>query len=261
MLDVRPEGRDRRIVSAILVLAAIALFFIVVGQIGTAFFFFGDVLLTFFLAWLLAFIISPIVAGFVDLIPRLPRCGGDGPRLLARGRSTRLCRRRGGRCACLVGQRFRGQAPRHQGQSPARSSRRGRRGSIRSGLNQVDLQEQAETALANLDQIFAGLVAPLQSIAVASLGVLGTMLIVFFLSIYMVLDRDKILAFLFRLVPPSYSDEARLLQTSVSRSFGGFPPRPGTDGPRLLHDRVRNQRDPWSAAGSSSPRWRRVCSR
>ena len=64
--------------------------------------------------------------------------------------------------------------------------------------------------------------APLQSIAVASLGVLGTMLIVFFLSIYMVLDRDKILAFLFRLVPPSYSEEARLLQTSVSRSFGGF---------------------------------------
>ena len=73
MLDVRPEGRDRRIVSAILVLAAIALFFIVVGQIGTAFFFFGDVLLTFFLAWLLAFIISPLVSRIVDFIPRLPR--------------------------------------------------------------------------------------------------------------------------------------------------------------------------------------------
>jgi len=48
------------------------------------------------------------------------------------------------------------------------------------------------------------------------------MLIVFFLSIYMVLDRDVVLAFLFRIVPPSYSDEARLLETSVSRSFGGF---------------------------------------
>ena len=50
----------------------------------------------------------------------------------------------------------------------------------------------------------------------------GTLLIVFFLSIYMVLDRDDILAFLFRIVPPSYSEEARLLETSVSRSFGGF---------------------------------------
>ena len=38
----------------------------------------------------------------------------------------------------------------------------------------------------------------------------------------MVLDRDDILAFLFRIVPPSYSEEARLLETSVSRSFGGF---------------------------------------
>jgi predicted PurR-regulated permease PerM len=62
----------------------------------------------------------------------------------------------------------------------------------------------------------------LQQIAVASLGAIGTMLIVFFLSIYMVVDRDQIVSFLFRLVPPAYAEEALLLQTSVSRSFGGF---------------------------------------
>jgi predicted PurR-regulated permease PerM len=38
----------------------------------------------------------------------------------------------------------------------------------------------------------------------------------------MVIDRDPIMAFLFRLVPPAYAEEARLLQTSVARSFGGF---------------------------------------
>jgi predicted PurR-regulated permease PerM len=48
------------------------------------------------------------------------------------------------------------------------------------------------------------------------------MLIVFILSIYMVIDRDQIMAFLFRLVPPSYAEEARLLQTATARSFGGF---------------------------------------
>ena len=49
------------------------------------------------------------------------------------------------------------------------------------------------------------------------------MLIVFFLSIYMVVDRDQILAFLFRLVPPTYAEEARLLADVASpRSFGGF---------------------------------------
>ena len=90
------------------------------------------------------------------------------------------------------------------------------------GLGQIDLVAQAEAALGNLDQIAGALVAPLQQIAVASLSVIGTLLIVFFLSIYMVLDRDAVLAFLFRIVPPSYSEEARLLETSVSRSFGGF---------------------------------------
>ena len=66
------------------------------------------------------------------------------------------------------------------------------------------------------------LLVPLQSIAVASIGAVGMTLIIFFLSIYMVIDRDQIMAFLFRVVPPTYAEEARLLQTSVARSFGGF---------------------------------------
>jgi predicted PurR-regulated permease PerM len=90
------------------------------------------------------------------------------------------------------------------------------------GLGQIDLVVQANDALANLDQLAAALVEPLQQVAVASLGAVGTMLIVFFLSIYMVVDRDQIVSFLFRLVPPAYAEQALLLQTSVSRSFGGF---------------------------------------
>jgi predicted PurR-regulated permease PerM len=51
---------------------------------------------------------------------------------------------------------------------------------------------------------------------------MGNLLIVLILSLYMVVDRDDILSFLFRLVPPAYKEEARLLETSVARSFGGF---------------------------------------
>ena len=90
------------------------------------------------------------------------------------------------------------------------------------GLGQVDLATQALAILDNLDEVAAQLIVPLQSIAVASVGAIGTMLIVFILSIYMVVDRDAIMAFLFRLVPPAYAEESRLLQTSVARSFGGF---------------------------------------
>ena len=35
-------------------------------------------------------------------------------------------------------------------------------------------------------------------------------------------DKDRILAYVNRLVPPQYSEQARLFETSVSTSFGGF---------------------------------------
>src|SRR5918992_5882677 len=74
MVDViAPGGRDRRLVSAILVLGTVVLFFVAVNLAASAIGFFGDVLLAFFLAWLLAFIISPVVTRIVALIPHLPR--------------------------------------------------------------------------------------------------------------------------------------------------------------------------------------------
>jgi predicted PurR-regulated permease PerM len=87
---------------------------------------------------------------------------------------------------------------------------------------QVDLVGQAPQIVENL-QAFAGqLIDPLQSIAVASIGVFGNILILVILSIYIALDRDDIMAFVYRLVPPAYVPQARVLQASVSRSFGGF---------------------------------------
>jgi predicted PurR-regulated permease PerM len=221
VLNIRPEGRDRRLISAILVLAAVALFFLVIAQIGTAFFYFGDILLTFFLAWLLAFVISPIVTWFVDAVPRLPRAVATvlvySVIVLA---LVVLVVVAAGALATSVAQ-FATSLPDIKANLPnIVAPWQAWLDSI--GLGQIDLLAQAEAALANIDQILGALVSPLQQIAVASLSVVGTMLIVFFLSVYMVLDRDKILAFLFRLVPPTYAEEARLLEVSVSRSFGGF---------------------------------------
>ena len=50
----------------------------------------------------------------------------------------------------------------------------------------------------------------------------GNILLLVILSIYIAIDRDEIVAFLYRLVPPGYVTEARLLQTTTSKSFGGF---------------------------------------
>jgi predicted PurR-regulated permease PerM len=221
MLTAQPGPRDRRLLSVLLILGVVAVLFYIVSQLTVLFFYFGDIFLTFFLAWLLAFIISPIVTRVVDLIPRLPRAVAT---ILVYGAVVVLLVIlvvvAAGALASSITQ-FAASIPNIRENLPAiLAPWQERLNSI--GLGQINLAAQADAALANLDQLAAALVQPLQQIAVASLGVIGTMLIVFFLSIYMVLDRDDVLAFLFRIVPPSYSEEARLLETSVSRSFGGF---------------------------------------
>jgi predicted PurR-regulated permease PerM len=218
---IAPAGRERRLVSAILVLATVVLFFVAVDLAASAIGFFGDVLLTFFLAWLLAFIISPIVTRIAGLIPRLPRIVATVLvytaivvvlifliLIVAQALTTSTTQ--------FIASIPQIRADIHTIVAPIQ-------GWLTSiGLGQVDLAAQALAILDNLDQVAARLIVPLQSVAVASVGAIGTMLIVFILSIYMVIDRDAILAFLFWLVPPRYAEEARLLQTSVARSFGGF---------------------------------------
>jgi predicted PurR-regulated permease PerM len=221
MLNARPDGRDRRLIGALLVLGVTALFFIVVGQIAAVFFYFGDIFLTFFLAWLLAFIISPVVTRIVDAVPRVPRAVAAilvyTLVVVVMALTVVIA---AGALATSIAQ-FVASIPDIKANLPSIVAP-WQRWLTSVGLSQIDLTAQATSVLANLDQIAGQLVQPLQQVAVASLGAVGTMLIVFFLSIYMVVDRDQIVAFLFRLVPPAYADDARLLQTAVSRSFGGF---------------------------------------
>jgi predicted PurR-regulated permease PerM len=90
------------------------------------------------------------------------------------------------------------------------------------GFDQVDVTAQIDTILNALATQAQDLLGPLQEIAVASVGVVGNVLIVFFLAIFISIDRAAIGSFLMRLVPPAYADEAHLLSESVGRSFGGF---------------------------------------
>ncbi len=207
--------------GAILALGTVVLFFVAVGLVAQAIFFFGDVLFAFFLAWLLAFIISPLVSRVASDIPGLPRAVATVivytiiilvlvfiALIVAQALATSIAQ-------------FVASIPQIRRDLPEIvAPLQSWLGSV--GLGQVDIVTQIGSVLDNVDKIAAALIVPLQSIAVASVGALGTMLIVFFLSIYMVVDRDQIMAFLFRVVPPSYAEEARLLQTSVARSFGGF---------------------------------------
>jgi predicted PurR-regulated permease PerM len=220
-LDVRPTVRERRLFGALLTLGVVALFFVVVDQLASVFYFFGDVLLTFFLAWLLAFVISPVVAWISSRIPRLPRALATIiVYTLVVTVLVTLVVIVAGALATSISE-FVDSIPKIKQDLPAILAP-WQAWLDSAGLDQVKLLVQVESIVSNLDRFAGLLVVPLQEIAVASVGAVGTMLIVFFLSIYMVIDRDQILSFLFRLVPPSYSDDARFLQVSVSKSFGGF---------------------------------------
>ena len=66
--------RERRWFDSILVLGALALGFIVLGFVGVIFAIFGDLIMVFFLAWLFAFMLGPLV-NRVTAIPFMSRAG------------------------------------------------------------------------------------------------------------------------------------------------------------------------------------------
>lgn len=212
--------RERRWFEAILVLGALALGFIVLGFVGQIFAVFGDLIMVFFLAWLFAFMIGPIV-NRVTAIPFMTRTGAifvvyfvlfGGLVLVSILGATALVSSISDFIDNLPG--LRANLPSILAPWQERLNQ--------LGIAQVDLVAQAQTFLDNISQYAVQLAAPLQQIAVASLGAIGNLLLVVVLSLYMVADRERLIAFGFWLVPRGYKTEAKLLEEAVSRSFGGF---------------------------------------
>ena len=213
--------RQQRWLTALLVLGTIVLGLVAISLIASIFFAFGDIILVFFLAWLLAFILSPVVAGLTRIVPFLPRVGAVVlVYAVLVGVIVLVVVLVAGALAQSI-TAFVAGVPTLREQLPDIVA--GWQERLRGiGLTQVDLLAQANSFLDNLAGYAAQLAGPLQQLAVASLGAVGNLLIVLILSLYMVIDRDAILSFFFRIVPPSMKEEARLLETSVARSFGGF---------------------------------------
>src|SRR5215210_7765005 len=83
MIDaIAPGSRERRLVTAILVLGTVVLFFAAVSMAADAIGFFGDILLTFFLAWLRAFMVRSELTRLTGTVWRRVLTGlRDGRRL------------------------------------------------------------------------------------------------------------------------------------------------------------------------------------
>jgi predicted PurR-regulated permease PerM len=212
--------RERQWLDVILVLGALALGFVVLGFAGVLLAYFSDLIMIFFLAWLFAFMLIPIVDR-VTAIPFMSRIGAIfvvyfllfGSLVLV---SIVVA-------AALVSSisDFIGNLPALRANLPSiLAPWQERLNGL--GIGQVDLVTQVGIVLDNISTYAVQLAAPLQQIAVASIGALGNLLLVVVLSLYMVADRDRLVAFGFGLVPSAYRSEAEILEQAVSRSFGGF---------------------------------------
>ena len=215
------SDRQQRWLTAVLVLGALVLAMVAIQIAASVFYAFGDIILVFFLAWLLAFILSPLVGRLTRLVPVLPRIGAVVLVYATLvGAIVLVVVLVAGALAQSIAAFVAG-VPTLRDQLPQIVAPWQER--LKAlGLGQVDLVAQGTSFLDNLATYAAQLAGPLQQLAVASLGALGNLLIVLIMSLYMVVDRDAILSFFFRIVPPSWKEEARLLETSVARSFGGF---------------------------------------
>src|SRR6185503_5496161 len=212
--------RERRWFDAIPVLGALALGFIVLGFVGVVFAYFGDLIMVFFLAWLLAFMLGPVV-NKVHVIPFMSRTGAIFTVYLLIFGGLVVVTIIVAAALFSSLQDFITDLPQLRQNLPAILAPWQER-LEGLGITNVDLQSQVTVFLDNINEYATQLVAPLQELAVASLGAIGNLLLVVVLSLYMVADRDRMQAFMFWLVPAGYRAQAEVLEEAVSRSFGGF---------------------------------------
>lgn len=212
--------RERAWFDAILVLGAIALGFIVLGFFGLIFSLFGDLIMVFFLAWLFAFMLVPVV-NRVTAIPFMSRAGAIFTvYFVLFGSLVFVSILVAAAVVNSIGD-FITNLPALRANLPTIIEPwQARVDGL--GISGVDLLAQTTFLLDNISNYAVQLAAPLQQIAVASIGAIGNLLLVVIFSLYMVADRERLVAFGFWLVPSGYKAEAEILEEAVSRSFGGF---------------------------------------
>jgi len=227
MNEERPEpaddgvmARHPRLVYTILVLAVVALALYVSTYLAAFFFGFGDVILVFFLAWLIAFMVTPLASFLVKYVPLVNRAVAVVVvYVVLVGVVAFVVVYLAAILASSVTS-FLENVPAYQQDLPQiLAPLQERLASV--GLN-VDLVALATGVIDWFQQNATEILNVIQSVAVASIGIAGNALIVFILSIYIAVDRDRVVSFLYRLVPPRFSEEAGLFQVSVGKSFGGF---------------------------------------
>ena len=216
----RLSETEGRWIRALLILATLTVALVFIGLAANVVLYFSDIILILVMAWVFAFVLSPVVGGIKRFLPAAPRTLvvvtvyallflflGALVLVIA----TELA-------ASIVN--FTDELPTLQERLPEIVAPYQERLSD-LGL-QVDLELLANQALQEIAASSGQFVGPLQDLALASLSTIGNLMFMIFMSLFIVIDKDRLLSFVNRITPPRFAEEMRLFQTSVASSFGGF---------------------------------------
>lgn len=211
-------SRERRWLLAFLILGSLYFATLLLQQSLTFFGGFSSILLVLFLAWLLAFVMAPVV-GYLNERLGLPRAVATSVAyvvaLVALGALIF------GLVSAVTEQvkQFGETFPQSRIEDTLATWQK----SIdltRLGLpSLVDIFKSLQ---ASLGSVAGAVFAQAQAIAGATIGAIGSFVLILILSLYMVMDSERILNRLNRIVPRRYKDESEIFERTVARAFGGF---------------------------------------
>ncbi|HET7646718.1 MAG TPA: AI-2E family transporter [Candidatus Limnocylindria bacterium] len=179
----------------------------------------GTIVLILFLAWLLAFVMSPVVSA-IERAVDLPR-----PAIVVTAYGLALV---------VVGfvLFYTGTAITQQVAELARNYPETERRilgtlldweqSLHFGRLEISLTDLYGGVAREFERLGGDIVEQAQAIAGVTIAALGSLLLIIVLSLYMLMDSRRILARLRTAVPRRYTDEAVLFERSIVRAFGGF---------------------------------------
>ena len=224
MADTRPVlggigNRERRWLLIFLIIGSAYLGLLLIQQAVAILGGFSQIFLIVFLAWLLAFVISP-VARFLD--ERLPFS-----RSLAVVIAYSLALVALGFVLFYTGAAITNEVTQVTDEFPQTALRieetlAGYQSSLGLDRFQIDLVEFFRASQAQVGNLAGAIFGQAEAIAGATLATLGALVLILILSLYMLMDSERILAKINRAVPRRFSDEMEILERSVARAFGGF---------------------------------------
>ena len=209
--------RERRLLAVFLISGTAVFSLIAIDQVLDVLSGFSEIIIAVFLAWLLAFLISPLVHRVQDRF-RIGRGAAVavafGTTIIALGGFLLAI------AAVMVGDlaNFIDTWPSRQDQILVQIQE------IQAGigLEEPDVGVLASQLADQIGELGGQLAGSAGAIASGALGAIGTLFLVVLLALFMVLDSHSIMVWLSRLVPVRLRSQAILFQEGVARSFGGF---------------------------------------